>query len=101
MDVPVATTGGEELGRVADVFRAGGGEVLVVRGGARGEVLVPVVGTIVLEFSPGDGRIVVDPDALDLDGEAPVRKPRGRRTRRAHAAGASGATPPPSDAPDG
>ena len=101
VDIPVVTTGGEELGRVADVFRAGGAEVLVVRGGGRGEVLVPVVGTIIPEFSPRDGRIVVDPDALDLDGETPVRKPRGRRTRRAHAAGASGATPPPSDAPDG
>jgi 16S rRNA processing protein RimM len=101
IDVPVVTTGGEELGRVADVFRAGGAEVLVVRGGARGEVLVPVVGTFIHEFSPRERRIVVDADVLDLDGETPVRKPRGRRSRRAHAAGTAGATPPPSDVPDG
>jgi 16S rRNA processing protein RimM len=86
-DVPVVTTAGEELGRVADVFRAGGAEVLVVRGGPRGEVLVPVIGAVVAEFSPRDGRIVVDADALDLDGGTGERKPRGRRTRRAHAAG--------------
>jgi 16S rRNA processing protein RimM len=98
-DVPVVTTSGEELGRVADVFRAGGAEVLVVRGGPRGEVLVPVVGAVIPDFSPRDRRIVVDPEALDLDGEASLRKPRGRRTRRAHAAEASSPTPPPSDAP--
>jgi 16S rRNA processing protein RimM len=86
-DVPVVTTAGEELGRVVEVFRAGGAEVLVVSGGPRGEVLVPVVGSVVPEFSPRDGRIVVDADALDLDGGTAERKPRGRRTRRAHAAG--------------
>ena len=101
VDVPVVTTGGEELGRVADVFRAGGAEVLVVRGGPRGEVLVPVVGTVIPEFAPRDGRIVVDPDALDLDGGTPARKPRGRRTRRAHALDRSSGSPPTSDAPPG
>jgi 16S rRNA processing protein RimM len=89
-DVPVVTIAGEEIGRVADVFRAGGAEVLVVRGGRRGEVLVPVVGAVIPEFSPRDGRIVVDPAALDLDSETVERKPRGRRTRRAHAARSSG-----------
>jgi 16S rRNA processing protein RimM len=91
-DIPVVTTTGEELGRVADVFRAGGAEVLVVRGGGRGEVLVPVVGTIIAEFAPREGRIVVDPDALDLDDGSADRKPRGRRTRQAHVA-----APPTSD----
>jgi 16S rRNA processing protein RimM len=91
-DVAVVTTNGEEIGLVADVFRAGGAEVLVVRGGRRGEVLVPVVGAIIPEFAPREGRIVVDADALALDDEAAERKPRGRRTRRAHAGRAS-ATP--------
>jgi hypothetical protein len=77
---------------VADVFRTGGAEVLVVRGGRRGEVLVPVVGAIIREFAPRDRRIVVDPEALDLDGESVERKPRGRRTRRAHAGRSSGPT---------
>jgi 16S rRNA processing protein RimM len=101
-DVLVVTTRGEELGRVADVFRAGGAEVLVVRGGHRGEVLVPVVGTVIPEFAPRDGRIVVDADALDLDADAVERKPRGRRTRRAHAASrqAPGPPAPPADGSD-
>lgn len=78
----VSTSAGEALGQVADVFRSGGGEVLVVTGGGRGEVLVPVVHDIVLEFAPRSGRIVVDAEALDL-GPLRVPRPRGRRTTRA------------------
>jgi 16S rRNA processing protein RimM len=81
--VPVATTAGESLGTVADVFRAGESEVFVVRGGARGEVLVPAVRSIVTTFLPGaGGRIEVDADGLGLD-EAPTpRRARGRRSSR-------------------
>ncbi len=57
---PVVTVGGEVLGRVVDIFRAGGGEVYVVDGGARGEVLVPAVGAVIRELAPEAGRIVVD-----------------------------------------
>ena len=80
----VTTTAGEALGRVEDVFRAGASEVFVVRGGARGEVLVPAVRDVVVEFAPRDGRLVVDAEALDL---APVRprRPRGRRSSRREA----------------
>jgi 16S rRNA processing protein RimM len=97
--VAVMTTSGEELGRVADIFRAGGAEVLVVRGGRRGEVLVPVVAAIIPEFAPRDGRIVVDPAALDLEDGAAERKPRGRRTRRAHAGSSPGTSPPSESSP--
>ncbi|HET7677828.1 MAG TPA: ribosome maturation factor RimM [Candidatus Limnocylindrales bacterium] len=79
--VEVTTTGGESLGRVADVFRAGGGEVYVVRGGARGELLVPGVAAVVREFAPREGRIVVDAEALDLAEPRP-RRPRGRRSSK-------------------
>jgi 16S rRNA processing protein RimM len=82
----VVTLTGEELGRVVDVFRAGEGEVYVVRGGPRGEVLVPAVETVVRELAPDAGRIVVDPEALDL-GPVRGRRPRGRRTTRALRAG--------------
>jgi 16S rRNA processing protein RimM len=78
----VRTTNGEDLGRVEDVFRSGGGEVLVVTGGLRGEVLVPVVSAIVIEFAPREGRIVVDGEALGLEPER-ARRPRGRRSSRA------------------
>jgi len=77
----VSTTAGEALGRVEDVFRAGESEVFVVRGGARGEVLVPAVRDVVVEFAPREGRLVVDADALDLEPLRP-RRPRGRRSSR-------------------
>ena len=78
----VTTTAGVELGAVVDLFRSGGGEVLVVEGGVRGEVLVPLVSGIVVEFSPQEGRVLVDGDALGL--EAPAqRRPRGRRSSKA------------------
>lgn len=78
----VTTTTGEALGAVSDLFRSGGGEVLVVEGGDRGEVLVPLVTGIVVEFAPHDGRVLVDGDALGLEGPRPPR-PRGRRSSRA------------------
>jgi 16S rRNA processing protein RimM len=79
----VTTTDGRDLGSVRDIFRAGGGEVLVVEGGAWGEVMVPAVAAVVREFAPAEGRIVVDADSLALDEEPPAPRPRGRRTSRA------------------
>jgi 16S rRNA processing protein RimM len=84
--VAVTTAAGQPLGRVADVFRAGGAEVLVVRGGPRGELYVPAVSAVVSELAPREGRIVVDTDALGLEEERP-RRPRGRRSSRAAASG--------------
>jgi 16S rRNA processing protein RimM len=83
LGVPVSTVAGEPLGRVSDVFRAGGGEVLMVDGGAQGEVLVPTVSGVIVDFAPREGRIVVDPAALDLSGAPVEARPRGRRTTRA------------------
>lgn len=83
MDVPVLADDGEDLGAVVDIFRAGGGEILVVRGGSRGEILVPTVTAVVRELAPRSGRIVVDREALGLAVEPAPRRPRGRRTTRA------------------
>lgn len=83
MNVPVLADDGEDLGAVVDIFRTGGGEVLVVRGGRRGEILVPTVRTVVRELAPREGRIVIDREALGLEAEPAVRRPRGRRTTRA------------------
>ncbi len=66
----VTTQAGEELGNVAEVFRVGQSEVYVVRGGPRGEVLVPAVEAIVRELDPRNKRIVVDAHALGLDDKA-------------------------------
>lgn len=83
LDARVRTSEGEELGSVQDVFRAGEGEVFVVRGGTRGEVLVPAVRSVITDFSPLEGEIVVDADALGL---APA-VPRLRAEREPQSAG--------------
>ena len=65
----VSTQSGEVLGTVDDVFRVGEAEVYSVRG-PRGEVLVPAVGSVVLELAPAERRIVVDGKALGLEATA-------------------------------
>ncbi|MBA2275775.1 MAG: 16S rRNA processing protein RimM [Chloroflexi bacterium] len=90
MDVPVLADDGEVLGKVADIFRAGGGEILGVRGGRHGELLVPTVRAVVRELEPRAGRIVVDREALGLQKDPVARRPRGRRTTRALRRGVPG-----------
>jgi 16S rRNA processing protein RimM len=58
------------LGEVVDMYRAGGAEVMVVKG-PRGELDVPVVRAVVRIFAPARGEIVVDGEALGLRGEEP------------------------------
>lgn len=64
--VTVSDTGGRALGTVEDVYRVGGAEVFVVRGGPIGEFDVPAVRAFIRVFAPRRGEIVVDADALDL-----------------------------------
>lgn len=87
---------GAELGRVADVYRAGESEVYVVRGGPPGEFDLPSVRDVITTFAPERGEIVVDESVLDLDGrpvDAPERTARPRRRHRYSRHG-KGATPP-------
>jgi 16S rRNA processing protein RimM len=65
----VVDTDGVALGEVVDMYRAGGGEVALVRGPA-GELDVPLVRSVVRTFAPARGEIVVDVDALGLADEA-------------------------------
>jgi 16S rRNA processing protein RimM len=65
----VREVGGDVLGQVTDVYRAGGAEVVVVAGAA-GEVDVPLVRAVVRDFAPERGEIVVDGRALGWHGEA-------------------------------
>ena len=67
----VTDVDGTPLGEVADVYRAGGAEVVVVRGPA-GELDIPLVRSVVRIFAPARGEMVVDGDALGLRGEPAV-----------------------------
>ena len=69
---------GTELGKVADVYRAGETEVYVVRGGPVGEFDVPAVRDVITTFAPERGELIVDEGVLDLD--APVVEASPRRT---------------------
>jgi hypothetical protein len=81
----VRSTKGEELGRIEEIYRAGGAEVFVVRG-PRGELDVPGVKGIVTDLAPERGEMIVDMVALDLDAR-PVDdedyvRPRDRRPQK-------------------
>lgn len=76
---------GAELGKVADVYRAGENEVYVVRGGPPGEFDLPAVRDVITTFAPERHEIVVDEAVLDLGGavvDAPERTPKPRRRPR-------------------
>jgi 16S rRNA processing protein RimM len=81
----VRSTAGDDLGRIVDIYRAGGAEVFVVRG-PRGELDVPGVNGIVTELAPERGEMIVDLEVLDLDAR-PVDdedyvRPRDRRPKK-------------------
>ena len=119
---PFVTPTGAELGKVADVYRAGETEVYVVRGGPAGEFDVPAVRDVITTFAPERGELVVDESgpgprrragrrpAPGREREAPAprragpRHGQGRatppRTRAAAALDAASASAPDS-APDG
>src|SRR3954471_16963299 len=56
----VVTPEGEELGTVSELLRAGGADVLVVKG-ERGERLLPMIDTVVRSVEIETGRIVATP----------------------------------------
>ncbi len=73
---------GAELGRVADVYRAGVTEVYVVRGGPQGEFDLPAIRDVITTFAPERGELVIDENVLDLGG-APVDGPAERTSPKA------------------
>ncbi len=80
----VTDTDGTDLGKVADVYRAGGAEVVVVRGPA-GEIDVPLVRAVVRIFAPARGEIVVDGEALGLRGPGDASEAGGESDAAAEA----------------
>lgn len=90
---------GTELGKVAEIYRAGETEVYVVRGGPVGEFDVPAVRDLITEFAPERGELVVDESVLDLgapavDAPQASAKPRRRPRWSRHGKGARPATQP-------
>lgn len=67
----VTDVDGAALGEVVDVYRAGGADVMVVRGEAA-ELDIPLVRSVVRVFAPGRGEIVVDGEALGLHAGEPT-----------------------------
>ncbi len=63
----VRTTTGRDVGVVAEVLHTAAGELLAVRRGDGGEVLVPFVGAIVTSVSLADGSVEIDPPEGLLD----------------------------------
>ena len=65
----VTTTGGVEVGTVAEVLHTAAGELLAVRDADGAEVLVPFVSAIVVSVSLEDRAIAIDPPEglLDLE----------------------------------
>lgn len=56
----VETVEGGKIGRVREVMRTGGTEVLLIDGSSR-ELMIPFAGSICIEVDVGNKRIVVDP----------------------------------------
>jgi 16S rRNA processing protein RimM len=86
LGVTVRDLEGADIGTVRDVYRAGGGDVLDVTGGPRGDFDLPIARPFIRVFAPRRGEIVADPEALDLptvDEIRPPRPPRPPRPRRA------------------
>ena len=88
----VTDVDGTALGEVTDVYRAGGAEVVVVRGPA-GEVDVPLVRAVVRIFAPARGEIVVDGEALGLRGSGDQAGGESGTTATADTAAAGEAAP--------
>ena len=63
----VETTLGSAIGKVREVMRTGGVELLVVENEQRSEIFIPMVASIVIEIDVAGKRIVVDPPEGLLD----------------------------------
>ena len=51
---------GEQLGTVRDIIETGANDVYVVQG-ARGEILVPAIKSVVKQIDPPAGRMLIEP----------------------------------------
>ncbi|MBI2756146.1 MAG: 16S rRNA processing protein RimM [Chloroflexi bacterium] len=80
----VETSEGEVLGEVAEILSTGANDVYVVRGGERGEILIPVISEVVQAIEPESGRVTVHllPGLLPDPPKPRVKFRHPRRIRR-------------------
>jgi 16S rRNA processing protein RimM len=78
----VRDSAGAELGKIADIYRAGETEVYVVRGGPPGEFDVPAVRDVITSFAPERREVVVDENVLDLGSPVVDATPPSTKQRR-------------------
>lgn len=75
--VTVRDPQGEIIGVIRDLYRAGGAEVYVVDTPDGGEIDLPAVATVIVEFAPREGRIIADLTGSELS----VRAAKASRRR--------------------
>ena len=75
--VTVRDPQGEIIGEIRDLYRAGGAEVYVVHTPDGGEIDLPAVAAVIVEFAPREGRIVADLTGSELSVRA-AKAPRRR-----------------------
>jgi ribosomal 30S subunit maturation factor RimM len=75
--VTVRDLQGEIIGEITDLYRAGGAEVYVVQTPDGGEIDLPAVAAVIVEFAPREGRIVADLTGSELTVRA-AKVPRRR-----------------------
>jgi len=75
--VTVRDPQGEIIGEIRDLYRAGGAEVYVVQTPDGGEIDLPAVAAVIVEFAPREGRIVADLTSSELTVRA-AKAPRRR-----------------------
>ncbi len=80
--VTVRDPQGEIIGEVHDLYRAGGAEVYVVRTPDGGEIDLPAVASVIVEFAPREGRIIADLTGSELTVRAakPIRRRGPQKT---------------------
>jgi 16S rRNA processing protein RimM len=69
---------GRLVGTVADCYRAGGAEVYVVKAPDGGEIDLPAVAAVIVDFDPRNGIITVDLEGSELAVRPPKRPTRSR-----------------------
>ena len=75
--VTVRDPQGAVIGEIRDLYRAGGAEVYVVHTPDGGEIDLPAVAAVIIEFAPREGRIVADLAGSELTVRA-TKAPRRR-----------------------